>query len=81
MLRIDFHNLKSNQDFTFNGGYPLLTSQKILMKLFEMNFLKEEKMMDEAMIYSIIRIQVINGLIPYQMFEFHTKFGLRDPSI
>ena len=29
----------------------------------------------------IIKTHVIGGLVPYQMFEFYSTFGLRDPSI
>jgi hypothetical protein len=41
----------------------------------------KEETMDEATANRIIRTQVISGLAPYQMFEFYSTFGLRDPSI
>jgi hypothetical protein len=53
----------------------LTGSQKILLELFGVNF------MDEATANRIIRTQVIGGLALYQMFEFYSTFGLRDPSI
>ena len=46
----------------------------------EVDFLEKEETMDEPMTNCIIRTQVIDGLASYQMFEFYSIFGLRDPS-
>jgi hypothetical protein len=56
-------------------------SQKILMDVIGMDFLEKEETIDKPMANQIIRTHVIGGLVPYQMFEFYSTFGLRDPSI
>jgi hypothetical protein len=74
--------LKSIYDHTFNGGcFLLASSQKILKELFGVDFMEKEETMDEARANQIIRTQVIGGLALYQMFEFYSTFGLKDPSI
>ena len=65
-----------------SGGWFLLTgSQKILLELFAIDFLDKEDTMDKAMTNIILQAQVIGGLAPFQMFEFYSTFGLKDPFI
>jgi hypothetical protein len=66
----------------FNGGFSLMPSfQKILIDVLAIDFIEKEETIDKQTANRMIRNQVTSGLAPFQMFEFYSTFGLRDPSI